>query len=146
MTTPDTAPASKTADFHVKEWEYLRTDIRLQIEQSKYLELATVVALAAFYAWFLSVSKPVPRVALLLPVIVALLGAVRSWATLRHIQRMAAYVRTLEQRLSLGTDGLIGWDRTRVANNSKSPELKLSAILFWFVVIAITLVAPCLLS
>lgn len=133
------APASR--DFHQKEWEVLRADIRAQIEQSKNLEFATIVALGAFYAWYLSVAKPVPKLVLMLPVLAVALGGIRSWATLKHIQRMGAYIRTLEESLSAGSAGLIGWDRTRVALDAKSPELKASAVLFWIVTSVVTVLA-----
>jgi GNAT superfamily N-acetyltransferase len=41
---------------------------------------------------------------------------------------MGAYIRTLELHLSADHSGLIGWDRTRVVNDAKSPEPKLSAV------------------
>ncbi len=122
----------------------LRADIRVQIEQSKYLEYATIVAIGAFYAWFLSAAKPIPKVALVLPILVVTLGCARSWGTLRHIQRMATYIRTLEETLAANQGPLIGWDRTRVVNNSKSPELKVSAVLFWIIALVVTILAPAL--
>lgn len=81
--SPKDAPPSiteKAREFHLKEWEFLRTDVRTQIEHSKSLEFATVVALAAFYAWYLTLSKPIPKFVLILPTLLVFLGALRSLA------------------------------------------------------------------
>ena len=132
-------------EFHLKEWEFLRAEIRSQVEQSKYLEFATIAGLAAFYAWFASSPKPLPHVVLYLPLALVVLGALRSYGTLRHIQRQAKYVRQLEEYLSLDTGPLIGWDRTRDKLQTKSAELKASAGLFWAAALGVTVTALALL-
>lgn len=129
--------AKDPMEFHLKEWEFLRVEIRTQIEHSKNLEFATLVGLGAFYAWFMSSAKPLPHFILLVPSLLVLLAALRSWGTLRNIQRNAVYVRLLEEHLSLNKDGLIGWDRTRDRLPNKSSELKASASLFWIAAVVV---------
>ena len=150
MSIPSDVSSSQPADsdrnkdaraFHLKEWEFLRADIRAQIEQSKYLEFATVGGLGAFYAWFVSTASPVPRFVLWLPMLLVGLGALRSYGTLKHIQRSAKYIRSLEEALSFNEGTLIGWDRTRDKLATKSAELKASAIFFWLTAAAISVLA-----
>lgn len=116
-------------DFHLKEWESLRAEILSQIDHTRKLELAVVAGLAAYYAWFVT-AKP-SHYLLTIPTLLVLLGALRSWGTLVRIQEIATYIRTIEAAFSLGTNHLIGWDRTRDANFPKSSPFKTSAALFW---------------
>jgi hypothetical protein len=134
-------PADDPREFHLKEWEFLRADIRSQVEQAKYLEFATIAGLAAFYAWFASSTKQLHQLVLWLPVALVFLGGLRSYGTLKHIQRQAKYVRRLEEYLSANAGPLIGWDRTRDKLQAKSAELKVSAALFWAAALAVTLAA-----
>lgn len=143
--SPAKAPIPDEArrEFHLKEWEALKAEVTSQIDHTRKLELATVGGLAAFYAWF--VTKDPSRYVLVVPCLLVLLGALRSWGTLVRIQEIATYLRTLEAAFSLETDGLIGWDRTRDVRFPKSSPFKVSAALFWGAALLVSLAAWCFL-
>lgn len=128
-------------EFHIKEWESLREEITSQIDHTRKLELATVAGMAAFYAWFASAKPPVSHFLLTLPSLLVLLAGLRAWGTLVRIQEIATYIRKIEEAFSLGEAGLIGWDRTREQDFPKSSPFKVSASLFWWVALVVSILA-----
>ena len=147
---PEVNPVGPTAidedlkfrrDFHIKEWESLREEITSQIDHTRKLELATVAGMAAFYAWFASAKPPVSHFLLALPSLLVLLAGLRAWGTLVRIQEVATYIRKIEAAFCLNKVDLIGWDRTRDRDFAKSSPFKVSAALFWFATLAVSMLA-----
>lgn len=128
-------------EFHVKEWESLREEITSQIDHTRKLELATVAGLGAFYAWFASATPSPSHFLLVVPSLLVLLAGRRAWGTLVRIQEIATYIRTLEQALCLDQEGLIGWDRTRDKLFPKPSPFMMSAALYWFAALAVSVLA-----
>lgn len=133
-------------DFHLKEWETLRTEIDTQIAHTRNLELTTVAGLGAFYAWFWSVGASHPaRFLLLVPSLLVLLAGLRAWGTLVRIEEIAVYLRTIENAFSLGHIEMIGWERTRKWKFPDSYPFKMTAGLFWIASLVVSILAWILL-
>ena len=127
-------------DFHLKEYESLKQEVSEQIEHTRKLEIYAVGGIAAFYAWFIG-AQTLPRELLIIPLLLAGLGAWRSGASLKRINEIAAYLVHLEGVFALSSERL-GWETHR-KNNRSSPFL-LSGTAFWGTLILVT-AAPLLL-
>lgn len=152
MTSIDLFATGK--DFHLKEYESLKKEITDLVEHSRKIEIYAVGALAGFYAWF--INNDPPRVALLIPIMLALLGGFRSYAVLIRIGEIAAYIRKIECVLALKELHLCGWESHRRRLRAKRFHYKwlrlapffTSAAVFWLVLTAVSFVSwwylPCI--
>lgn len=149
-----TAQPVASKEFHYKEYESLKKEIADQVEHSRKLEIYAVGGIATFYAWFIH-AQPTTSVILAIPMMLAILGALRSYATLTRIYEIAEYIRVAEKVLALRDNGLVGWETYRITSSvtkdqvqtkSSSPFLS-SAAVFWFLLIGISVAAwwlPCI--
>jgi hypothetical protein len=139
-------------DFHFKEFEVLRKEIESQVEHTRKLEIYAVAAFAAFYAWFLSEPHQT-KIFLCIPIAIALLGSLRSAASLVRICEIAAYLKRIEKEYALKHHGLQGWEcfrefieEQRRGSKNKlerwlgSPFLGIGAA-FWIVLVLVSLAA-----
>lgn len=126
--------------FHLKEYESLKQEVSEQVEHTRKLEIYAVGGIAAFYAWYIGATT-LPHELLIIPLLLASLGAWRSGAALKRINEIAAYLVQLEGVFALTGDKL-GWETHR-KNNRSSPFL-LSGTAFWGTLILVT-AAPWLL-
>jgi hypothetical protein len=123
-------------DFHLKEYESLKQEVSEQVEHTRKLEIYAVGGIAAFYAWFIG-AQPLPHELLIIPSLLAGLGAWRSGAALKRINEIAAYLVKLEGVFAI-SDEKLGWETHR-KNNLTSPFL-LSGTAFWGTLILVTAV------
>ena len=138
----------QTDQFHLKEYESLKREIEALMEHSQKLEIYAVGGLAAFYAWFVKAQPPC--IVLVIPTLLAVLGAFRSFATLKRIYEIAEYLLKVEELFAMSNRGLHGWEThrwARIAPRNHKPimaasPLKSSAAVFWLVLIVISLAAP----
>lgn len=134
-------------DFHLKEYESLKQEISELVEHSRRLEVYAVGALGAFYAWYIGTpagaAAPRNPVALTIPLLVAILGAWRSWTVLTRLNDLAEYLRRVESVFAVSEKGLPGWE-TYLKSQPGSPFL-LSAIAFWATLVLVASVALCVL-
>jgi hypothetical protein len=129
-------------DFHIKEWEALREEVRWQVDHTRRLELATVAGLGFYYAWFASTKSHIPSyIVLSIPVLLVSLAGLRAWGTLIRTQQIDSYVRTIERKFCLATDGLIGWECTFENKFPTSSLFKRTATLFWLASFVLTVLA-----
>ena len=141
---PDLFAAGK--EFHLKEYESLKKEIGELVEHSRKLEIYALGGIAAFYAWYLSSPTPrTPKELLLIPVLVACLGALRSWSVFIRIGDIAKYLRKVEAALSLKDRCLLGWETHLKQPDNQSSVFVSSAVTFWLVVLLSSLVAKLVL-
>lgn len=142
-------------EFHFKEYDSLKAEITALVEHSRKLEIYALGGMAAFYAWWFLRANPengnatlaVDEKALLLPVLIAVMGAFRSLAVALRIDQIAKYLVKLEDVFAL--EGL-GWERTLAGPNPRgnSPSVvkrspfKSSGSVYWTLLLVVTLVAP----
>ncbi len=134
---------SARKEFHLKEYESLKKELADLVEHSRKIEIYAVGGIAAFYSWFLLKVPNPPHIALYIPIIVAVLGSFRSWSVLTRIQEIASYLREVEDVFALRDLGLTGWETHR-RTKSSSPFVS-SAAVFWLVLVAVSVVARCIL-
>ncbi len=122
----------------------MKKEIGDLVEHSRKLEIYALGGIAAFYAWFLQVCPRPSRLSLLVPILLAALGAFRSWSVLTRIGEVAEYLLKVESVFALSERGLGGWETHRSAKNT-SPVAS-SAAVFWLVLLAVSFAAACVLK
>jgi hypothetical protein len=141
----DSADFTSGREFHLREYDSLRQEIAGHIEHTRKLEIYAVGALAAFYSWFLAAPKR-PAVILMIPIVLSVLAALRSYSTLSRIYEIAAYQQRIENAFALKRRGVMGWETYQfkpiAASWTKIPSpLRSTAAIFWFVLIASSIAA-----
>ena len=137
-------------EFHLKEYESLKKEIETLVEHSRKLEIYALAGSAALYAWYLNDGSHSVRSVLLIPILIALLGGLRSWSVLARIYEIAEYLRLLEAAICLRDLKLKGWETHRFENNKtnlfhESPFAS-SAAVFWLVLFGVSIWAHCALA
>ena len=130
----DQIPAA-SKDFHLKEYESLKKEVSEQVEHTRKLEIYAVGGIAAFYAWFIGAETNLPSELLIIPLLLAILGAWRSGAALTRINEIAVYLVQLEDVFALSGQRF-GWETHR-KNNPSNPFF-LSGAAFWGALVLVT--------
>ena len=110
--------------FFLEEYKSLREEVYALVAETRRLEILSLGGVAAMYAWFVTAqvsSGPAWYAPLLLP----LLGALRSYALFNRIGEIAAYLHGREKAMEWS-----GWE-THFAARAKS-RLSFTAFFFWF--------------
>lgn len=108
----DSAGTAKSLDFHIKEFEHLRTEIMFFIGDLRFTERAAVIGPMFAYSWLAVQGRDGGDSALLvvawwLPFILAVFLQRRRQYALQCIWRVAGYMRRLEEQIALPALG--GW-------------------------------------
>jgi hypothetical protein len=105
------------SDFSQKEYELLRAELDRHVDETVRLERYAVAGVVAFFAWLLKevpASTELDPWAWYVPVLLPLLGGLRSLALYAHIGVIAGYLNVLEQQLyglaHQTKGGTLGWE------------------------------------
>lgn len=130
-------------DFLIEEYKSRTQEIQDLMREARQLELYSAGAVAAVYAWFATV-KLANTWAWFLPLIVPVLGLIRSWAFYERIRQIAAYVRKIESHILTEENQPPGWESwyTGIREHGLTP----SGFLFWIVLVMVCLCFPFLFS
>jgi hypothetical protein len=127
-------------DFHLEEYRALRAEVLDRIKACHDLEPIAAGAAAAVYAWVGSTQttlRPTSLI-LLLPILFAAFGGLRSWFLLCQITALGKYLTEIESRYIGEDDPLIGWEKYRKTKANVGQDF---AVQFWwgFLVISLAL-------
>jgi hypothetical protein len=135
----DDKHSDSVAEFYLKEYESLRKEIEWLGKDERALERNVTVAIGLIWVWLLKDGSNVTRLAWLIPVLLALLGAVRAIQLERYFkQYFNIYIGLVEAYFSRpGTPK--GWENF-LKSRQKHPVL-LSVVLFWVILLLSTVFA-----
>ena len=150
--------AKAAHEFHLEEYKRLVEEIQTIRQSASEFERYAIFAMAAFYAWYFSLSSPaVGHFPLLhyapwIPVMLSILGVARAYLARRSILSISQYVSKIEDMYSLAaldsSTTLQGWEhlaQTRrtgwrgLIPNGGGPAVSWALILAVTVAIALSL-------
>jgi uncharacterized membrane protein len=119
--------------LHTRE-EYLalRKEIDAALADLAALEKNCVVAIALIYSWLASQMNMVgfeAQIGWLVPLFVAIFGALRSYSIGHHLGVMGSYIKGIEEIYKPGGEKAIGWEHF-FENNGKHTQGRVRN-LFW---------------
>ena len=129
----------KPDEFTLEEYKYILSELTRYKDVIRKLELFSVSGIAAIYAW-LATKSGISPVAWLIPCLLSLFGAYRSFTLSKSIKRQYQYLHKIEQELKSVKDNHLGWFQYR--HNSQGAGMTTSRIVFWALLIVVTIVAP----
>lgn len=122
-------------DFYLKEYELLRREIEIAINDYRATERNVVIAVGVSWAWLFQAGNGVPVLAWLVPCLFVVLGILRNYSDEAFFQSAHQYLARVEKAFSLpGHPG--GWEHAPVSRN----WTRASAVLFWIVLALATIV------
>ena len=94
--------------LRIEEYKDRRAEIDTLLKDTKNIELYALIGVAAYYAWLLThcVSPSLPW---LIPIVIPILGAWRSFENVMQVLKNAKYLRDLEKEIFVFQ--LKGWER-----------------------------------
>lgn len=130
-------------DFLIEEYKSRTQEIQDLMREARQLELYAGGAVAALYSWF-ATAELSNEWAWYLPLIVPVLGLIRSWAFYERVRQIAEYVQKVESHILTDANTPQGWENwyTKIRKHSLTP----SGVLFWMILIAVCLIFPLLFT
>jgi hypothetical protein len=123
--------ADKAGDFYLKEYESLRREIEWLLKDYRALERNVVIAVGLSWAWLF--EKCAPKWAWSVPILFAVLGALRASGIIKSFKNYHDYIYKLEDTFSRpGDPG--GWEHTLLKSGVAE-----GAYLFWLILIIATI-------
>jgi hypothetical protein len=117
-------------EFYIEEYKALRGELSTLIAETRKIELAVAVAIAAVYSWLFAAKNP-PGGVWFMPCAFVLLGSLRSIALFIRIGEIARYLRAQEDRFQLP-----GWETHK--NHGDRAGLSVTALVFWIAALLLT--------
>jgi hypothetical protein len=134
--TPGTFNA-KAEDFHLKEYESLRRELEIVLQDSRGLERNVVLAIGATWAWLY--SKSGAPWTFLIPCMFAILGAIRAHGINDTYTTFATYLSEIEEAFRKA-GGPKGWEHfLRDFKKDRGTDYSKGELLFWILLIASTI-------
>ena len=126
-------------EFIIEEYRSLVVEMQKLMTEARQLELYCAGAVAAIYSWFLT-SKVSIEIAWFLPIVIPVLGLLRSWALYQRVKQISVYIRKIETYCLANDSGIEGWENSykEIRKHGLTP----TGILFWAVLIMLCIVAP----
>ena len=130
-----------------KQYDTLREEAVSLFEETRRMEVYTVVAVAALYAWLLKENPQGIHVrALFIGTGLVLLAGIRCYVLRRRIQDTAKYLLRIEEFL-FGANpphvkNLPGWEHYLSRGKGKPKPLSWVAVAFWIILFVATIIAP----
>jgi hypothetical protein len=127
--------------FLIEEYKSRTQEIQDLMKEARQLELYSAGAVAALYSWF-ATAELSNNLAWYLPLIIPVLGLIRSWALYERVRQIAEYVLEIESFFLREAENPQGWEHwyARVRKHGLTP----SGILFWVLLVAVCLIFPLL--
>ena len=126
-------------DFLLEEYKSRTQEIQGLMKEARQLELYSGAAVAALYSWF-ATTQLTNTFAWYLPLIIPVLGLIRSWAFYARVKQIAEYVKKIEVHIFSNENQLKGWENwyAEIDKHNITP----TGILFWLVLICVCIVFP----
>ncbi len=135
------------AQEHADQYKMLRDEVIKLIEESRKVETQAVFVVAVLYGWFLTnkTQPQLPKWAWFIPAVVAVLACIRSTALFKRVGLIASYLREIEKEYLTTPSSLPGWERFYKPKGGSNP-ISFSALVFWALLIFLTLITPFIIS
>ncbi len=107
-------------DFLKEEYLTLRKEVEVSMAELGTLETHCVFAVGAGYFWL--ATKPLDGtflIAWLIPPLVVVFGALRSWSIAKHLGWLGEYLSRIEARARVDETSCIGWEHFLTENDPK---------------------------
>ena len=130
-------------EFHLREYESLRKEIEFATQEMRSIETYVLIATGAVWTWLASANSepPFAKIAWWIPLLFAVLGALKTFALYRGIERMSSYIQKLEQYFC-NTRVSSGWETHVHTREVRENFLNIYMYIFWIIMIAISIVVP----
>jgi hypothetical protein len=128
---------SLISQYKVKEYEYLRKDHSESIQETRSIERNAVISTAAIWTWLLTTpqANTYKSFVVAIPLIICILGALRSVGLVIRIERIASYTRKVETQNS---DDSFSWESSLARMHW---FLTGTAVVFWAIMLTLNLAA-----
>ena len=127
----------KSAEFFLKEYECLRKELELLIQESRALERYVLVAVGVVWSWLYHEHEPWGT--FLVVCLFPILGAIRAYGINKTFGEFGTYIESIEIAFKR-KEGPLGWEH---ANREGTPDSK-GAVIFWALLNASTLLVAIL--
>jgi hypothetical protein len=125
-------------EFYLKEFEMLRREIEIIINDYRATERNVLIAVGVSWAWLYGFRHEMPPLAWLAPCLFVGLGIMRHRGNEAFFRSINKYLKRLEKSFSApGHPG--GWEHAQAAKEGRF-WTKISAWSFWLVILAATVV------
>ena len=124
-----------------EEYLTLRKEAENAIAEFVSLERYSVIAIAAIYTWIWTygLSGSLSTIALAVPILVSIFGALRCRGILEHLRMLGAYIYKIECEVYKADGGVQGWEHF-LAEKQRFALKNNSFFIFWSSLIAVTFV------
>ncbi len=131
--------------FHLREYESLRKEIEGYIRESRILERYALIGTWVVWVWlathyYSETPVNIPKITWWIPCLFVFLSGFRAWALLQGIFRVSKYIYRIEQAFSY-SETVTGWE-TFLKNEKSLPVITISAVFFWILLLAVTIIVP----
>lgn len=133
-------------DFHMAEYNQLRSEIEMHIADRRKVETQNVIAIFGIYAWLLSrpsdanINPNLMSMAMGLPVGIAVYGLMKWEALMKRTIQIGIYLKRLEAALTETPN--FGWEHSLKADRTSNPLLGQlegqTGRIFWYALVALT--------
>ena len=136
---------SSIVDFRLKQYESTRKEIEGNIQETRTLERYAIIVSSLVWVWLLTHDfttidiEGTFKIVWWIPSLLVILCALRVFSLFLGILRAAKYLRQLEN-LFFCSEDIPGWET--FVQNEKNAFITWSAVIFWFLILSITVAAP----
>lgn len=123
----------------LEEYKSLIEEIKSLAVETRQLELYCAGAVFAIYSWFFTSNMTI-KFAWLFPVLIPLLGLIRSWAFYRRIRQISDYIKLIESQYFADLPEISGWESHYGA--IRTHGLTPTAIIYWLILILVCCAMP----
>jgi len=126
-------------EFIIEEYKSLVAEMQTLMVEARQVELYCAGAVAAMYSWFLT-SNVAVALAWFLPIVIPVLGLLRSWALYERVKQISGYVCKTESYCLSNDISIEGWENSyqKIREHGLTP----TGILFWTLLLLLCVIAP----
>lgn len=115
-------------EFLIKEFEMLRKKMDECVAEFRALERYAILASAAVYSFaFTSTGMPYKNLIFWIPLLIALLGALRAWALSKYIGLIGSYIAELEVK----SNAMVGLGYEQYLARAGVKREDIAAVVIW---------------
>jgi hypothetical protein len=125
--------------FHLHQYESLRKELESCVREMRTIERYALIGTGVVWAWLATNQQiRVHYIVWWIPVLFSLLGGLRTFALIKSVRRLAAYIQTVESAFM--NKRLEGWETFITQNRRQS--IRYSIYLFWIILMLATIIVP----
>ena len=126
-------------EIQLEEYKLLTQEIKDLLKEARQLELYCGGAVAAIFSWYVTVNLT-SGPGWFLPLLIPLLGIIRSWAFHERAQQISKFLMKIEASVLGNKEMLGGWEiyYAKIRSHGITP----SGLLFWIILTLVCLIFP----